>query len=164
MSFDLILMQKGDTESWDAALERAESSADAAATLSSLRESQWETVATELVNHGYEQYQGPGFIELTHPTMAIQIHLSESEASVAAPYWYQGEDAEAALGEMIRTVSVIQQASGWALYDPQAGSGVSDVAELMSSATKTMDQTARFVATKVTGGSTARPWWKFWEK
>ncbi len=164
MSFDLILMYKSETESWDDALERAEGSTDAPTTLSSSRVSQWEAVAAQLVDHGYQQYEGPGFIELTHPEMAIQIHLSENEASVAAPYWYQGKDAGAVLGEMVRTVAVIQDASGWALYDPQAGAGVTDVADLMTSGTKTMERTARFVATKVNRSGASRPWWKFWVK
>ncbi|MCP3974419.1 MAG: hypothetical protein GY720_07995 [bacterium] len=77
MSFDLILMDKAASESWDDALERAESLASSEVILSPARMTQWASTAAALAEHGYEKFDGVGFMELTQPEMAIQIHLSE---------------------------------------------------------------------------------------
>jgi hypothetical protein len=179
MSYDLIITAKFEGEDWEETLARLEDDADVpSSSLSDRARSQWEQIAEQLADSGFERIDAPDFIELDLPTHGIQITMFEGEIGVSVPFWNEGEEAQEVLTLVGEVINVIRGASGWAVYDPQLEREITNVAD-MAQAGDALSATTRQVHEIVGDGSStdfetgedrppqaseSRPWWRFWNR
>lgn len=68
-------------------------------------------------------------LEPPHEAPAVQISLYDDEAFVTMPYWYNDPKlAQLAFEQMWGCLRIIQETTGYAVYDPQSGT-ILDLAE-----------------------------------
>jgi hypothetical protein len=179
MSYDLIITAKFEGEGWEETLARLEDEADApSSSLSDSARSQWEQIAEQLADSGFERLDAPDFIELDLPAHGIQITMFEREIGLSVPYWYEGEEAQEVLALVGEAINVIRGVSGWAVYDPQLEREITNVADLaqagdaLSATTRQVQEViGDGVSTDIEPdeyrppqGSESRPWWRFWNR
>jgi len=85
-------------------------------------------------------FEGDENFELTHEATGIQVSYFGGEASVTAPYWYQGEAARDVVDKIYRLGAVVQTETGLPGYDPQLDLSLSDGAERPDLAVSCFDQ------------------------
>ena len=81
-----------------------------------------ERLAARLVEFDgeFERFDGPGFIELSHDELGIQVSLFENEGAITIPYWYEGDAARTAMQQVAAVVDVVREISGWTVWDPSS--------------------------------------------
>ena len=138
MSYDLVFVPRADEESWETALEAAEQDESATAPDPEV----WARILA-----GARQFlgvvsvfEGDENFELTHEATGIQVSYFGGEASVTAPYWYQGEAARDVVDKIYRLGAVVQTETGLPGYDPQLDLSLSDGAERPDLAVSCFDQ------------------------
>jgi hypothetical protein len=111
-----------------------------------------------------EQYRD---VELNGPEDqgGPQIILADDVATLSIPYWHRGEKAKAVLRELAACAGVIQDETGWAVYDPQLDRVVdlaADLGEMQAVYDSVMTQIPRKDAGSAAAAEPGRPWWKLW--
>jgi len=81
------------------------------------RIAQFEKISLEEARRKYRHLE----LELPESGSGIQITLSDEEASVAVPFWHDGDKAANAIRELWSCVETICRETGYCVYDPQAG-------------------------------------------
>lgn len=164
VSYDLMLVEKRPDEDWEAALDRLGSGAGTDRELSTQRRALWERVAARLVelDGEFERFDGPGFIELSHDELGIQVSLFEDEGAVTIPYWYEGDAARTVMQQVADVVDAVREVSGWAVWDPQLDRGLESGRALLDQGPTTMSTTARRLSEILE--APRKPWWKFWAR
>jgi hypothetical protein len=118
-----------------------------------------ERAATALleVDPSAERFDDEQSIELT--TDAMQVSLFPQEAAISIPYWFMGEDAEAALARAYAYARVIAETLGYTIWDPQTGQVVDPLGD-RSDAEATYGW--GYEKTQQIARPAKRPWWKIW--
>lgn len=119
MSYDIYFLQREPGQSWEDAMEALEEQAgngDAP-----LHPAQWDQVVADVreVLGDVSVTEGPPDWEIDDPETAIQVSCYAGEWSMTAPYWWDGERAEAIAGYLRAIAAVVHGATGLDAYDPQ---------------------------------------------
>jgi hypothetical protein len=126
MSYDLILLHRGPGQSWDEVLEADERLAMEGADrpFSSFARARAERIADRLQAHDpqLERFTTEHHIELTRPDGAgVQVSLFEGELAVTVAYWHTGRAARTMMELAWSYLAILEQETGWEIYDPQLG-------------------------------------------
>ncbi|MBN2579636.1 MAG: hypothetical protein JXB10_11655 [Pirellulales bacterium] len=88
--------------------------------------------------------------------------LFDDEASVAVPFWHEGNKAAETFREIWTYLEIISREAGYLIYDPQLERVINptaDFEEALACYTKVTCQIHQLLPTE---GKESRPWWKFW--
>jgi hypothetical protein len=126
MSYDFLLMPRDPGQSWrellDANEQRVLDQSDRP--LSPAARTRLERIADRLQAHDpqLERFTTERYIELTRVDDAgIQVSLYSGELAVAVAYWHTGSAARAVMQVVWSHLAILEQESGWAIYDGQLG-------------------------------------------
>ena len=126
MSYDFLLMPRDPGQSWrellDANEQRILEQGDSP--LSPAARIRLEQIADRLQAHDpqLERVTTERYIELTRADDAgIQVSLFPGEAAVTIAYWHPGPAARAVMQIVWTYLAILEQETGWEVYDGQLG-------------------------------------------
>lgn len=126
MSYDFLLMPRHPGQSWrellDANEQRILEQGDSP--LSPAARTRLEQIADRLQAHDpqLERVTTERYIELTRADeTGIQVSLFPGEAAVAVAYWHTGPAARVVMQIVWTYLVVLEQETGWEVYDGQLG-------------------------------------------
>lgn len=104
-------------------------------------------------------------VELNGPVDGggVQITLFDDTASIAIPYWHEGEKAEAVFKDVWEYIRVFRGVAGYVAYDRQLERVVgedSDLPDVLRSYGRGVHAVGEIAEEIRSKGR--RPWWKFW--
>src|SRR5215813_12582472 len=126
MSYDFILLHREPGQSWDEVLEANERLVLEVADrpFSSFARGRAILIAEHLQAHDpqLERFTTEHHIELTRPDDAgVQVSLFERELAVTVAYGHAGRAARAVMDLVWSYLAILEQETGWEIYDPQLG-------------------------------------------
>jgi len=126
MSYDFALLHREPGQSWDDVLEANERLVmeEADRPFSPVARARAERIADRLQAHDpqLERFSTEHHIELTRPDDAgVQVSLFEYELAVTVAYWHTGRAARAVMELVWSYLAILEQETGWEIYDRQLG-------------------------------------------
>jgi len=126
MSYDFLLLHREPGQSWDEVLEANERLVieEGDRPLSPAARVRLERIADRLQAHDpqLERFTSEDCIELTRPDdSGIQVSLFSDELAVTVPYWHTGPAARAVMRIVWSYLAILEQETGWEVYDRQLG-------------------------------------------
>jgi hypothetical protein len=126
MSYDFLLLPRDPGQSWDQVLEASERLAleEGDRPPGPAARTKLERIADRLQAHDpqLERFTGERHIELTQADdTGIQVSLFCGELSVSVAYWHTGPAARAVMQIAWSYLSILEQETGWEVYDRQLG-------------------------------------------
>ena len=126
MSYDFLLMPRHQGQSWrellDANERRILEQGDRRLSAAAL--TRLEQIADRLQAHDpqLERVTTERYIELARvDDTGIQVSLFAGEAAVAVAYWHTGPVARAVMQIVWAYLAILEQETGWEIYDGQVG-------------------------------------------
>nr|WP_319395939.1 hypothetical protein [uncultured Desulfobacter sp.] len=94
----------------------------------------------------------------------IQITVYDNSATVTVPYWHTGETAKEIFEKIFEYLQIIQEESGYIIYDPQ----IESIIDLNEHCEVLLNKYASVSTDVQDGGFVDKlkeksPWWKFWK-
>jgi hypothetical protein len=131
VSYDLYVLPVAPDEDPADALERLEESAPD----TDPQELDRIASAIQATLPHLERVDGDDFVELDTPEGAnpFQILVSPGQVGASVPYWDDDERAEATYRELLGALEIVQERTGWVIYDPQLDRviGADDLPEIL---------------------------------
>jgi hypothetical protein len=126
MSYDFLLMPREAGQSWRESLDANEQRTldEGDRPLSASARTRLEQIADRLQAHDpqLERCTTERYIELTRvDDTGIQVSLFSGELAVTVAYWHTGPDARAVMQVAWSYLAILEQESGWEIYDGQLG-------------------------------------------
>src|SRR5690242_5332353 len=126
MSYDFILLHREPGQSWDEVLEANERllMAEGDRPFDPSARARAERIADRLQAHDpqLQRFTSEHHIELTRPDdPGVQVSLFERELAVTVAYWHTGQAARAVMELVWSYLTILEQETGWEIYDPQLG-------------------------------------------
>lgn len=119
---------------------------------------EFENISIEQARKSYNHIE----LNSIDDTSALQIQIFDSHVTASLPFWYQGEPMDRAFARLWSCLKVIQDTTGYALFDPQIGR--------MVHSSNGYDNSLKRYANAMQGDEETsdeeleakKPWWKFW--
>lgn len=126
MSYDFLLLPRDPGQSWDQVMEANERLAleEGDRALSPAARTRLEQIADRLQAHDsqLERLTTERYIELTRVDDAgIQLSLFSGQLAVSVAYWHTGSAAQAMMQIVRSYLAIMEQETGWEVYDRQLG-------------------------------------------
>jgi hypothetical protein len=147
MSYDFILLPREPGQSWDEVLDAHEQVVVEGADrpLGSSARARAERIADRLQGHDpqLERFTTERHIELTRPDgTGVQVSLFERELAVTVAYWHVGRAARAVMELVWSYLAILEQETGWEIYDPQLGRSLDRARDLAAVSGRHADMSA----------------------
>jgi hypothetical protein len=148
MSYDLVLLPRDLGQSWDQVMEANERLAleEGDRPLSPADRTRLERIADHLQTHDpqLDRFTTERHMELTRADdTGIQVSLYPDQLAVAIAYWHTGPTARAVMQIAWSYLAILEQETGWEIYDPQLGRNLDRVHDLDEVTTGYADMSAR---------------------
>jgi len=135
MSYDFILLHREPGQSWDEVLEANERLVMEGADrpFSSSARARAKRIADHLQAHDpqLERFTTGHQIALTRLDGAgVQVSLFERELAVTDAYWHTGRASQAVMELGWSYLAILEQETGWEIYDPQLGRSLDQARDL----------------------------------
>ena len=126
MSYDFLLLPRDPGQSWDQVMEANERLAleEGDRALSPAARTRLEQIADRLQAHDsqLERLTTERYIELTRvDDSGIQLSLFSGQLAVSVAYWHTGSAAQAMMQIVRSYLAIMEQETGWEVYDRQLG-------------------------------------------
>jgi hypothetical protein len=143
MSYDLIFLPKTDDQSWEEVMDAAEEAESNGAPDPRV----WRVIldGARAVLGEVDVFEGEDNYELTHLPTGIQVSLFSTEAGISVPYHFTGEDARAVLRLIYQVGRIVEAATGWSGYDPQADLPIAEGSGTLGLGVATFDEVAVYL-------------------
>jgi hypothetical protein len=112
------------------------------------------------VEDGFELFESPNCIELSHPK-GIQVSMFGSSAAISFPYWHEGAEAVKVFEKIRSYAKILVDAFGYAILDPQIDALITPES-IGDDQVASNDETMKMIQTHILPSVRPKPWWKFW--
>ena len=155
MSYDLNFARGNTIDEVNAALE--DTDGPDCTTIEQRRE-----VAKRLmeVEGGFELFESPDCIELSHPK-GIQVLMFGSSAAITVPYWHEGAEAVKIFEKIRFYARILVDSFGYAILDPQIDALITPES-IGDDQVESNDATMKMIQTHILPSVRPKSWWKFW--
>ncbi|WP_326624500.1 hypothetical protein OIE61_41165 [Streptomyces sp. NBC_01762] len=129
MSYDIYLLSRRDSQSWDEVLEAMEDASEVSEPIPAELLEAWQRIVpqarTLLGDVDITEYEQE-LRDLSHSGTGIDLSVFGDEVSITVPYWHVGDGASTVLGKLFALSAIVEKETGLTADEPQAEMPLAD--------------------------------------
>ncbi|WP_326815808.1 hypothetical protein [Streptomyces sp. NBC_01763] len=129
MSYDIYLLSRRDSQSWDEVLEAMEDASEVSEPIPAELLEAWQRIVpqarTLLGDVDITEYEQE-LRDLSHSGTGIDLSVCGDEVSITVPYWHVGDGASTVLGKLFALSAIVEKETGLTADEPQAEMPLAD--------------------------------------
>ncbi|WP_326828006.1 MULTISPECIES: hypothetical protein [unclassified Streptomyces] len=129
MSYDIYLLSRRDSQSWDEVLEAMEDASEVSEPIPAEFLEAWQRIVpqarTLLGDVDITEYEQE-LRDLRHSGTGIDLSVFGDEVSITVPYWHVGDGASTVLGKLFALSAIVEKETGLTADEPKAEMPLAD--------------------------------------